>query len=310
MHSVSRMSRRKGPMMKTPEYIRQGDRIALVAPAGRIDREVVRKASETLRSWGLEVEIGKHVFDDHYQYSATDPDRLADLQKALDDPAVKAVLCARGGYGTIRIIDRIDFKQFGKHPKWIIGFSDITALHAHVNGRLGTESIHGGMAAGIAGGGTAAESLRAALTGERLHYSLATHALSKKGQAKGMLVGGNLAIIAALAGSPSELQTDGRILFIEEVGEHLYRIDRMMWALRRAGKLEHLAGLIVGGMTGIPDSPDEFGQDAFGIIREHIEAYDFPACFGFPAGHQEDNRALVLGRTIALEVGDTTEVAF
>jgi muramoyltetrapeptide carboxypeptidase len=172
------------------------------------------------------------------------------------------------------------------------------------------ETLHAAMASGIGSEGAACGTLLKALAGEKLHYTFENHPLSRTGQASGQLVGGNLAILAGLAGTASDLQTDGKILFIEEVGEHLYRIDRMMWTLKRAGKLRRLAGLIVGGMTDVPDEPGEFGKDAYGIIQEHVIDHTYPVCFGFPAGHQTDNRALILGRTIALGIGNTTEVVF
>ncbi len=297
-------------MMITPPYLKSGDRVALVAPAGKIGTEVVRAAMRTLGEWGYEVVPGRHVFDNLFQYAASDPDRLSDLQQALDDPDAKAVLCARGGYGTVRIIDRIDFGAFRNKPKWIIGFSDITVLHAHINRHLGVETLHATMAAGLAGEGPAGETLRAALAGDKLVYRMESHALSREGNATGQLVGGNLAILAGLTATASDMTTEGKVLFIEEVGEHLYRIDRMMWTLKRAGKLDRLAGLIVGGMTDIPDEAGEFGKDAYGIIEEHIRDRKYPVCFGFPAGHQADNRAMILGRTVSLEVGGTSCVTF
>jgi muramoyltetrapeptide carboxypeptidase len=289
-------------MMTSPDPLIAGDRIAIVAPAGKIPEETVLKAAEVFRNWGLKVVLGKHLFSNAFQYAANDDDRLFDLQRALDDPSIKAVFCARGGYGTIRIIDRLNFDRFRKAPKWIIGFSDITVIHAHLHVHLGTESIHGTMAAGMAGSGPVQEDLRSVLFGGPPEYNLSKHPLSRRGSSEGQLIGGNLAILAGLLGSSSDMDTNGKVLFIEEVGEHLYRIDRMMWSLSRAGKLAGLAGLIVGGMTDIPDSAEDFGKDANAIIHEHVKQYDYPVCFDFPAGHQPDNRPLIFGRNILLDV--------
>jgi muramoyltetrapeptide carboxypeptidase len=297
-------------MMTTPEYLSTGDRIAIVAPAGKIKQKTIDSAAETLKSWGLEVVFGKHLFRDAFQYSATDDERLSDLQKALDDPSIKAVLCARGGYGTVRIIDRINFDRFKHAPKWIIGFSDITVLHAHIHSNLGIETIHSAMAAGIAEEGPAPASLKALLFGLEQGYSFPCHRLSLPGRTTGTLIGGNLAILTGLLGSGSDVDTKGKILFIEEVGEHLYRIDRMMWSLKRAGKLDHLSGLLVGGMTDIPDAANEFGKDAYDIILEHVKEYKYPVCFNFPAGHQPDNRAMIFGRNSFLNIDQQCHVQF
>ena len=296
--------------MITPGYLSKGDRIAVVAPAGKIDADTIDAACLVIESWGLEVVRGKHLFSNHYQYSAPDNERLSDLQEALDDAGIQAVLCARGGYGAIRMIDRLDFSNFKENPKWIIGFSDITVLHAHIHANLGVETIHGTMAAGVRDGGPARDSLRSVLFGENKPYATGTHPLSIRGRAHGRLTGGNLAILAGLLGSASDLQTDGKILFIEEVGEHLYRIDRMMWSLKRAGRLDRLAGLIAGSFTDIPDSAGDFGMDAYEIIHDHVKGYGYPVCFGFPAGHQADNRALIFGRTITLNIQDQTVITF
>ena len=297
-------------MMITPDPLNTGDRIAIVAPAGKVPQKTVENAAEVFRHWGLEVVLGKHLFNNVFQYSASDHDRLRDLQQALDDPSIKAIFCARGGYGAIRIIDQLHFEGFRKAPKWVIGFSDITVIHAHMHVHLGTESIHGTMAAGMDYNGSGPESLRSILFGPPPEYNLPKHPLSRTGSSEGQLIGGNLAILAGLLGSPSDMDTRGKILFIEEVGEHLYRIDRMMWSLKRAGKLAGLSGLIVGGMTDIPDSKKDFGKEPNEIIHEHLKPYDYPVCFNFPAGHQTDNRALVLGRNITLEVDRKCRVRF
>ena len=222
--------------MTTPQYLNKGDKFAVIAPASKISKEKVETAINILQGWGLEIVLGANLFNDHYQYAATDKERLADLQQALDDHSVKAILFARGGYGVIRILDQIDFSDFRKNPKWLIGFSDITIFHSHIHKNLKIETIHATMTAGLTDP-VSAESLRKALFGEKLKYEFKTIPLSRKGKAKGILVGGNLAVLCSLIGSASDIDTKGKILFIEDVGEYLYRLDRMMWQLKRAGKL-------------------------------------------------------------------------
>ncbi len=291
--------------MITPRYLEKGDKIAIIAPAGKIKREVVNSAVKVLEGWGLQIELGENLFNDHFQYAATDEERLQDFQKALDDLEIRAILCARGGYGLIRIIDKLDFTNFQKNPKWIIGFSDVTVLHSHIHTNFGIETIHATMIAGLMDSHSS-ESLRKTLFGESLSYNIDTHPLSRTGNAEGVLVGGNLAILCSLIGSGSDIDTSGKILFIEDIGEYLFRLDRMMWQLKRAGKIENLAGLIVGGMTDIKDNDDPFGKAAYEIIAEAVEEYNYPVCFGFPAGHQTDNSALILGRQADLSVGEKT----
>jgi muramoyltetrapeptide carboxypeptidase len=295
--------------MKTPPYLSKGDKIAIVAPAGKIDKSVVEMAAKILDGWGLKVTFGRHLFDDHFQYAAKDEKRLLDLQKALDDETVKAILCARGGYGTIRIIDQLGFTRFLETPKWLIGFSDITVLHSHINKNFRIETIHGSMAGGLTDS-FSAEALKKCLFGEPLKYEFENHKLSRKGQADGIITGGNLAMICALLGSSSDIETNDKILFIEEVGEYLYRLDRMMWTLKRAGKLESLAGLIVGGLTDMKDSENPFGQSAEEIILEAVSEYAYPVCFGFPAGHQMENAALILGRKVKLSINNKSNMNF
>jgi muramoyltetrapeptide carboxypeptidase len=289
--------------MTTPRYLNKGDKFAIIAPAGKISKEKVETAINILQGWGFEIVLGANLFNDHYQYAAIDKERLADLQQALDDLSVKAILFARGGYGVIRILDQIDFSNFRKNPKWLIGFSDITIFHSHIHKNLKIETIHATMAAGLTDP-VSAESLRKALFGEKLKYKFKTIPLSRKGIAKGILVGGNLAALCSLIGSTSDIDTKGKILFIEDVGEYLYRIDRMMWHLKRTGKLRHLKGLIVGGMTDMEDNDTPFGKTAYEIVAEAVNEYDYPVCFGFPAGHMDDNRAMILGRMVSLNVDD------
>jgi len=295
--------------MITPPYITRGDRAAIVAPAGKIDKDVVDFAIKKLESWGLNVVLGEHIFNQHFQYAGNDEERLSDFQKALDDVNIKAILCARGGYGLIRIVDKLDFTSLQKNPKWIIGFSDITILHSFVHSNFGIETLHATMAAGLKDD-ISAEMLRKSLFGESLSYERETHPLSKPGDTKGILVGGNLAILCSLIGSVSDIDTEGKILLIEDVGEYLFRLDRMMWTLKRSGKLDKLAGLIVGDFNDMKDNDSPFGKSAYEIISEAVDAYNYPVCFGFPAGHQKDNRALILGREVNLSIGDKTTLNF
>lgn len=291
--------------MITPSYLNIGDKIAIVAPAGKIAQEKVSDAKKILEGWGLQVVLGKNLFNDHFQYSAPDVDRLSDLQTFLDDPSVKAILFARGGYGIIRILDQIDFSGFLKSPKWIIGFSDITIFHSHIHQNYKIETIHASMTAGLKDK-VSAESLKKVLFGESSNYEFETHSLSRKGKAKGILAGGNLAILCSLIGTASDIETKSKILFIEDVGEYLYRLDRMMWQMKRAGKLSNLAGLVVGGFTDMKDNDPSFGKTAYEIVAEAVREFDFPVCFDFPAGHQEDNRALVIGRKTEIIISKTS----
>jgi muramoyltetrapeptide carboxypeptidase len=285
--------------MTTPPYLKKGDKIAIVAPAGKIVQEKIDSAVDVLLSWGLEVVVGQNIFNHHYQYAATDKHRLHDLQLALDDPTVKAILFARGGYGSVRIIDLIDFTRFRNQPKWLAGFSDITVFHSHVNTNFSIETIHATMAAGLTDA-VSAESLRKALFGEPLTHQFQVHELSRAGSADAELTGGNLAILCSLIGSSSEINTIGKILFIEDTGEYLYRLDRMMWQMKRSGKLQNLAGLVVGGVTDMKDNENPFGKSACEIIAEAVKEFDYPVYFGFPAGHQQENKALISGRRAKL----------
>ncbi len=299
--------------MKTPPYLQPGDKIAIVAPSGKIANDKIGPAIQTFESWGLKVITGDHLQGAYHQFSATDEERTADFQKMLDDESVRAILCARGGYGSNRIIDTLDFEKFTKSPKWIIGFSDITVFHSHIHSNFGIETIHGTMTVGLKdskANNPAIDSLRAALFGEKLNYQLRVYPIDRKGNAEGLLIGGNLAILCSLIGTPSDIQTDGKILFIEEVGEYLYRLDRMMWQLKRAGKLNNLAGLVVGGLTEMKDSETPFGKTAHEIIKECVEEYDYPVCFDFPAGHQDDNRAMIFGRKVYLEINEMVSLSF
>ena len=290
--------------MITPPYLKAGDKIAIIAPARKVTPSEMEAAFNTFRSWSLQVITGPHLFGDYNQYSGTDEERAADLQMMLDDKDVKAIVCARGGYGSVRIVDRINFSAFEQHPKWIVGYSDVTVLHSHVQTQFGIETLHAIMPINFTdeGSQTAVESLRKALFGELPEYTTGPHLLNKPGNATGILTGGNLSILYAINGTPSDIATEGKILFLEDLDEYLYHIDRMMQNLKRSGKLNGLKGLIVGGLTKMNDNTVPFGRQAEQIISEYASEAGIPVCFNFPAGHIADNRALILGREVELSV--------
>jgi muramoyltetrapeptide carboxypeptidase len=286
-------------MITIPPYLQKGDTIGLLAPAGFMPFEKVHTCMDVLGDWGYSVVLGEtvHSHSDNY-FSSTDGERLADLQRMLDDTAIKAILCVRGGYGVSRIIDDLSFKKFKKAPKWIIGYSDITVLHAHLYCRHKIASLHAPMAAAFNDEGHLTPyvaSLRAALAGEPASYRCEPHEFNRTGEAEGNLVGGNLTLLAHLVGTPSDLSTKNKILFIEDVGEYLYNIDRMLLQLKRSGKLKKIAGLVVGGFTDVKDTERPFGATAIEIIRNAVAEYDFPVCFNFPVSHSRENYAIKHG---------------
>ncbi|HYE54119.1 MAG TPA: LD-carboxypeptidase [Chitinophagaceae bacterium] len=286
-------------MITTPPSLKPGNTIGLVCPAGFMASEKVETCIRTLRQWGFNVKTGSTVgsHSDNY-FSGTDEERLNDLQQMLDDDSVHAILCARGGYGVSRIIDRINFKKFKKHPKWIVGYSDITVLLSHIYSNYKIAGLHSPMAGAFNDGGADTEyvqSLRRALTGDRMSYQCDPHPFNKKGKAEGALVGGNLSLLVSLTGTASDLKTKGKILFVEDIGEYLYSIDRMFWHLKRTGKLEKLAGLIIGGFTDTKDTERPFGKPVYNIIHDIVKEYDYPICFGFPVSHSDENYALKTG---------------
>lgn len=294
-------------MIRIPPYLKKGDTIGLVCPAGAMP---VEKISECIRvlneEWGFTTKVGKTIGSRFNYFSGTDEERIADLQQMLDDDDIKAVLCARGGYGVGRIIDQLDFSRFKKNPKWIIGFSDITVLHSHIYRNYYISTMHAPMAAAFNDGeykNEFVQSLRNTLEGKKIKYQAPAHEFSRRGEGIGELVGGNLALLAHLTGTESDLKTKGRILFIEDIGEYLYNVDRMMYQLKRAGKLEKLAGLIVGGFTDMKDTETPFGQTAYEIIRDLVKEYDYPVCFSFPVSHEKENYALKIGVGYKLKVG-------
>lgn len=288
--------------MKIPPYLKKGDKVALVCTARKFSPEEAQPAIDLLKSWGLEVKLGRTIGMDSCQLGGTDKERAADLQEMLDDESVKAIWCARGGYGTVRIIDILDFTKFKKHPKWVVGFSDVTVLHSHLH-TLGFATLHAIMPFTVPKApDEVRETLRKALFGEHLKYTVPAKGYEIRGRAKGQIVGGNLSILYSLLGSRSSLNTKGKILFIEDLDEYLYHIDRMMQNLKRNGYFEDVKGLIVGSMTDMHDNEIPFGQNEVGIITEIAKEYNFPVCFYFPAGHMKDNRALILGKEVEFEV--------
>lgn len=291
--------------MKTPPSLQKNDKIGIAAPARKISLEELRPAIEIFKSWGLEPVFASNLFKNHHQYAGTDEERLKGFQELLDNDEIKAIICARGGYGTMRIIDNLDFSTFAKQPKWIAGYSDVTVLHSHINTNFGIETLHCSMPINFANNTPEAmESMRKALFTVPISYTVEKHNFNKTGNAAGILTGGNLSILYALSGSVSDINTDEKILFIEDLEEYLYHIDRMMMQLKRSGKLQNLAGLIVGGMNNMNDNAVPFGKTAYEIIAEHVRAYSYPVCFGFPAGHSNDNKALIMGRKIKMEVSE------
>lgn len=286
--------------LTTPPFLKKGDKIAITCPAKKLPGPI-DSAIKLLESWGLEVILGETVTASHFQYAGTDELRRDDLQRFLDDPSIKAIIAARGGYGTIRIIDELDFTQFKAHPKWIVGFSDITILHSHIFEMCQIQTIHGQMPLNVPDGTKPSlESLRKALFGEPLKYELPSHPLNKPGEVSAPLIGGNLTLLVMLGSSISEMDFADKILFIEDVGEYMYSIDRMLWNLKRGGKLARLKGLIVGGFTDLKDNEISFGSTLPEMIIEMVKQYDYPVCFDFPAGHIDDNHALILGEIVTL----------
>jgi muramoyltetrapeptide carboxypeptidase len=299
--------------MISPPYLNKDDKIGIIAPARYLNFEEVHPSLRVFQKWGLEVELGTNIFRTWNQFAGKDEQRLADLQQMLDDDSIKAVVCARGGYGTVRIIDHLDFTSFMKKPKWVVGYSDITVLHSHIHRHLGIETIHAIMPINITTDDAiddSQETLRNALFGKLRSYSYAATPFARQGEAEGILTGGNLSVIYSLMGSDSEVDTSGKILFLEDVDEYLYHIDRMMMNLKRAGKLSKLKGLIIGGMDRMNDNKVPYGHTAYEIIADAVAEYDYPVCFDFPAGHGEKNLALILGRKVKLTIGEEIELLF
>jgi len=294
-------------MIKIPPYLKKGDTIGITCPAGYMAKEKAQTCIDTLQQWGFEVMVGKTLGSKSLDYfSGTDEERLNELQAMLDDDHIHAILCGRGGYGVTRIIDQLDFTRFKKKPKWVIGFSDITVLHAHIFSNYKIASIHAPMAAAFNNGEYKNEfiaSLHKTILGKKANYKCAAHPFNKKGIATGELIGGNLSLLVHLIGTPSDIKTKGRILFIEDIGELIYSTDRMLQQLKRSSKLDMLAGLIIGGFTDVKDTDRPFGKTIEEVINDIVKEYDYPVCFNFPVSHEKENYALKIGAQYMLKIG-------
>ncbi len=292
--------------MIQPPFLRQGDRVKIVAPAKIFNIDALKRGIEILKSWGLKVEEGKHLYAAHHIYAGSDSQRLEDMQQALDDAEVKAIFCARGGYGTARFIDQLNHQKFKDTPKWICGFSDITAMLSHVNA-IGYQGLHALMPTqfGNAEYEDSVLALKSTLFGDALNYEVRHSPHNKKGTGSGILVGGNLTILHCIIGTASEVNWNGKILLLEDIGEQLYHIDRMMVHLKRANKLKDLVGMVVGHLTDMKDSGTPFGKTAEEIIFDAVKEYHYPVLFDFPAGHASPNLPLILGGEVTIEVTNT-----
>ena len=306
-----------------PKYLKYGDVIGITCPAGDITDKEIQPAVQQMENWGFTIRIGDTVGKKDFIFGGTDEERAKDFQQMLDDDSINAIMCARGGYGAVRIIDKLDFSKFATNPKWIIGFSDITVIHSHLNRNFNIASIHSKMCNSFPDDWNKAEptqldsilSIKQALNGEQMKYTVSPNANNKTGIAEGALVGGNLKTIESLSGSKSDILTDGKILFAEDTDEYLYSIDRMFWNLKRTGKLAGLKALIIGNFKVKPDDPgEEFGKTIYEIVLEKVKEYNYPVCFDFPVGHQKENYALKCGAHHNLSITDSecilSEISF
>lgn len=309
------LAQQSSTKMITPPYLKPGDTVAIVAPSGVLNNryDEVDRAKTLLKSWGLHVIVGKHVFSKANHFAGTDDERCEDFQKALDDPTVSAIWCARGGYGTVRILDKLDYSKFKQHPKWLIGYSDITALHNQIH-NLGYETIHAMMCTSLTDDQKDLEqtiaTFKQAIFGETLSYTLEGSSYNQTGRVTAPIVGGNLTMLHTMLGSKTSIDTTGKILFIEEIGEYKYHIDRMLQSLKRAGYFDNCAGVLVGDMTKLRTNTTPWGSSIEQLILDALGDYNFPIAFNMPAGHEADNRAMILGRTVKLTVssGQSTVV--
>lgn len=296
-----------------PAYLKKGDWVGITSPAGYITLDEIKPAIQVIERWGYKVKVGDTIGKRDFTFGGTDDQRADDFQQMLDDPKIKAILSARGGYGSIRIVDRLKWDQFKENPKWIIGFSDLTVIHSFLNRQFGIASIHSKMCNSFPDDWSKAEpiqiecieSINRALSGERMRYSALPNANNRRGIAEGKLVGGNLKTLETMSATQSDLITVNKILFVEDTGEYLYSIDRMFWNLKRTGKLANLKGLIVGGFKVKTDTETEdFGKMVEQIVMEKIKNYKYPVCFDFPVGHQKNNFALKCGAKHLLTVNE------
>jgi muramoyltetrapeptide carboxypeptidase len=297
--------------MQKPSNLKPSDKVVILSTARKISEAEIAPAVQVFEDWGLTVVLGANLHQEDHQFSGTTAQRVSDLQLAMDDESVKAIFCARGGYGTVKIIDALDFSTFQKRPKWIVGYSDVTVLHNHINQSFSIETLHATMPINfLTHSKESEESLKKVLFGEALSYEFGSHQLNRCGTATGEMVGGNLSILYSLTGTNSQVDTNGRILFIEDLDEYLYHIDRMLMNLKRAGILSRLTGLVVGGMSAMNDNAIPYGKTAKEIILEAVSDFDYPVCFDFPAGHLADNRALIMGRKVTLKVAESCSLKF
>lgn len=296
-----------------PTDLKHADKVGIVAPARKVSREEMAPSIAMLRQWGFEVVEGKHLYGGLHQYSGSDKERTSDFQAMLDDPSIRAIFCARGGYGSIRIIDQLDFSSFRKNPKWVVGYSDITVFHSHINRHFGIQTLHGAMPINFPADeqtNASLQSIKDILDGGFPEYLVEPHPFNRAGRAEGELCGGNLSMLYSLSGTASDIDTDGKILFIEDLDEYLYHIDRMMMNLKRSGRLEGLTGLVVGGMNDMNDNTVPFGKTAYEIIAETVSVYNFPVIFSFKSGHISENLGLIIGGNAEMEVGDNPSLRF
>lgn len=310
MNVFSQSDIKQSNVLKTqliqPEPLKSGDTISILAPSGVLNNfdNKITKAINIFKSWGLNVVLGNHIYDKNGHFAGTDKNREKDFQKALDNKNIKAIWCARGGYGAVRIIDKLNFDNYLKNPKWIIGFSDITVIHNKLN-FLNSESIHAMMITGFEDIGQNNDSLsklKNVLFGDSLSYSITSNKNNKTGKSEGIIVGGNLTLIQSTIGSKTELKMKDKILFIEEIGEYAYHIDRMLYSLKRAGYFENCKGLIVGQISDVKKNTTDFGRSINELILDVLDEYNFPILFDFPAGHEKTNFPIILGRKVILEV--------
>lgn len=293
-------------MLLRPPALQKGDSVYILSTARKITSEEIQEAVNAFKEWGLNVVIGDTIGKEWKQFAGTDEERKRDFQKALDDNSIKAIVCARGGYGTVRMMDDLNYDEFMKNPKWVVGFSDITFLHVHITNSIGIQTLQGIMPFSFPKATTdAKQSLQNELFGVKNEFVIEHYPHNRNGIGEGIMIGGNLSILYSITGTKSGMNTYGKILFIEDIDEYLYHIDRMMLNLKRSGKLQNLAGLVVGGFTDMKDNKVPFGCTAYDIISEHVAEYNYPVCFGFPAGHVDDNRALVMGRKYTLDVSES-----
>lgn len=286
--------------MIVPPYLQKGDAVALVAVSGKINPSQIKNTFQVLENWGLEPVEGKSLKNTHYEFAGTDTQRVTDINSAIENPTIKAIICFRGGYGAVRILEQINYEALQQDPKWICGYSDVTALH-NALANTNIASVHSAMPVNFqTATSEALLSLKNALMGDENNYVFSSSPENTTGHVQAPIIGGNLSLLCSLIGTPYDINTNGKILFIEEIDEYLYHIDRIMWHLKLAEKLSCITGLIVGGMTGIKDNESPFGKSVIEIIQEAVREYNFPVCFNFPAGHIDDNRSIIFGKEAIL----------